>query len=252
MHSRNGPANLILFKKKTSPRTCITLIILLIGVALFTVSEVYFSVSGAIVALIAIFFNVIFQVHTNYIYNQYHVGGPAYQLATSGYMFFYGIIATMLEEGRYPHSVFEYVWSVPELVLAFLTGMVAVWSNVFGISLIGKCSAITFQVVGHAKTILIFVFGLIFIDDFKHEPRRYKIRKIVGVSLGMVGTILYSVCEMQKKADQAKKENKDELDQKYEENNSLNMNENVNDPELQPTDNISTLYAFKAVPEEPA
>lgn len=220
--------NLFLFKG-TSQRTCIPLILLLIGVALFIVGEAYFTFSGIIFALLATFFFSIFQVNSNSILNQYHIRYPEYQLANSGYMIFYGIIATMFIEGRYPHTVFEYCWSTPELIISIITGIISVFSTIFDFRLAVNCSYFTYQIVEHAKTIAILIFGMIFIDGFGNDPYKIKIRKIVGVSLGMAGAILYTVCVKQEKDEHPKKEHKEDLDIKYEANSDFQNDFNVVD-----------------------
>lgn len=217
-------ANYFWYNKKTPWRTCGSLVFLLIGVALFSISEVSFNFKGAVIAAIAIFFNVIFQCQTTHIAQTYHISGPSYQLANSGYMAFFGLLATFPLECQYPNSILEYEFEFVELFIAFMTGMVAVWSNVFGISLIGKASAVTFQVTGHAKTILIFIFGLIYLDKDYRETKSQKIKKILGLALGMIGTILYSIFEMSDK-----KKAQQEADRKRLEEEERNKNF-VNEP----------------------
>ncbi|EAY17206.1 glucose-6-phosphate/phosphate-tranlocation protein, putative [Trichomonas vaginalis G3] len=192
--------NYFYYHKKTPFRTLCTLGVLLLGVALFTVNEVSVNLNGSIVSAIYIFFNVIFQIQTNVISNTYHISGPSYQLANSLPMTIISFFCAVFYEFFGDNSILKHEFKGPELFWTFMTGMIAVWANVFGISIIGKASPVTFQVVGHAKTILIFVFGLIFLDKNVEETADQKFKKICGLTLGMIGTIAYSIFEMQDKA----------------------------------------------------
>ncbi|EAY05094.1 glucose-6-phosphate/phosphate-tranlocation protein, putative [Trichomonas vaginalis G3] len=192
--------NYFVYNKKTPFRTLCTLAVLLVGVGLFTVNEVSVNLPGTIVSMIYVFFNVVFQIQTNVISNTYHISGPSYQLANSLPMTIISFFCAIFYEVPGSNSILMHPFKPMELFWIFMTGMIAVWANVFGISIIGKASAVTFQVVGHAKTILIFVFGLIFLDSNVEETNEQRIKKIGGLVLGMIGTIAYSVFEMQDKA----------------------------------------------------
>ena len=59
-----------------------------------------------------------------------------------------------------------------------------------GLSFIGRTSPITFQVVGHLKTCLVLVGGYVLFTG-KHIHKRQLQNNIVGVSVAMVGCVLY-------------------------------------------------------------
>jgi solute carrier family 35 protein E3 len=73
--------------------------------------------------------------------------------------------------------------------LIVLSCLLAVSVNVHSFSMIGRTSAVTWQVVGHGKTCLILVSGYIMtpISDFD-----LFVKNLIGVSIAMLGVILYS------------------------------------------------------------
>jgi solute carrier family 35 protein E3 len=85
-------------------------------------------------------------------------------------------------------------------VIVILTGFVSVSVNVCAFGLIGKTSAVTYQVVGHCKTILIFVFGLIMFPAKHGETTEQFLKKIAGLMISMSGVIFYTYLELKAKA----------------------------------------------------
>ena len=85
-----------------------------------------------------------------------------------------------------------------EVGLILFTGCLAVMGNSVGFSLIGRAGPVTFQVVGHVKTMSIFIFGLMMFPPVM-EPREKKIKKIIGLIISMSGVILYTIFEIKNK-----------------------------------------------------
>jgi len=191
--------NYILYSKKTPFRTLMALIILLIGLAMFSVNDVSFNISGTIMAVLAIISTTAFQTYTNVCSNKFNVGGPALQHQTALPQAILALVSSLSVETFGDNSIFYHYFALTESILVITTGVLAVISNICAFALIGKTSAVTYQVVGHAKTILIFVFGLMMFDSNKKEPLEKTIKKIIGLVLSMGGTIAYTVFEMQDK-----------------------------------------------------
>ena len=191
--------NFVVYGKKTPARTVACLLVLVCGIALFSVNEVSFNVPGCIMAVIAVISTTSSQMNTNIISNQYNCFGPPLQHAVALPMAYLGVIASLAMETFGEHSIFNHSFQPVELGLCLFTGILALISNVAAFALIGKQSAVTYQVVGHAKTIIIFICGLI-MDSNQEETREQTIKKILGLVLGMGGTIMYTVFEMQDKA----------------------------------------------------
>jgi hypothetical protein len=109
-----------------------------------------------------------------------------------------GIASSLIIETLGENNVFSHNFQIIEIRMILVTGCLAVMNNTVGFSLIGRAGAITFQVVGHVKTMTVFVFGLMMftVIEEKVEKRR---KKIAGLCLSMVSVVLYTIFEIRNK-----------------------------------------------------
>jgi solute carrier family 35 protein E3 len=187
------------WQTQSTPRnTLVSLAILLVGLCLFTVNDVQFNFLGSIFALVAVITTTIYQTQTNAMQKQFAVAAIQLNHAVSFARFLIALIAAVVIEMHGDQNVLNHSFCAPEIGLIILTGFLAVMGNCVGFSLIGKAGAITFQVVGHVKTITVFVFGLLMFPP-KEEPPEKKIKKIAGLCVAMVGVILYTIFQIKNK-----------------------------------------------------
>jgi solute carrier family 35 protein E3 len=184
--------------QSTPANTLTSLAILIVGLCLFTVNDVQFNFLGSIVALVAVITTTIYQTQTNIMQKQFAVTGIQLNHAVSLARFVIALIAATAIEAHGDRSILGHSFYGPEIVLIILTGFLAVMGNCVGFSLIGRAGAITFQVVGHVKTMAVFIFGLIMFPPTAEPPGK-KIKKISGLGVSMVGVILYTVFEIRNK-----------------------------------------------------
>ena len=116
-----------------------------------------------------------------------------------------------------PKSILIHEFKKVEIGLILLTGVFAVYGNIIGFIMIGKTGPVTFQVIGHTKTILIFIFGLIMFPPKKYESHEQKVKKITGLVISMVGVILYTYFELKIRAKESKEQQQQKLIEKLEE-----------------------------------
>jgi solute carrier family 35 protein E3 len=83
----------------------------------------------------------------------------------------------------------------------------AIAVNLCSAGLIGKTSAVTYQVVGHLKTCLVLIGGFIFVPTSNFTTKEL-LKNVFGISIAMVGVIAYSWFNMQ---DSQPKQEKKEL-----------------------------------------
>ena len=190
----------IVHHQKTPIESIISLTVLLIGMALFTVNDVQFNIPGAIVALIAVSSTSIFQSRQLYIQKEYEITGTQLNHLVAFPEFVIGLFSAFLLETNGPTSIFRHTFQLKEILLILLTGVFAVYGNVISFVLIGKIGPVTFQVIGHTKTILIFIFGLIMFPPTKVETQEQKIKKIAGLVISMIGVISYTYFEIKFKS----------------------------------------------------
>jgi solute carrier family 35 protein E3 len=190
---------------KTTPwNTLGSLVFLLIGLCLFTVNDVQFNFLGSLVAVLAVVTTTIYQTQTNALQKAYKVNGVRLNQAVSFARFLIALVAAFVIESHGSNNMFAHDFQTAEVVMILFTGCLAVMGNTVGFSLIGRAGAITFQVVGHVKTITVFVFGLLMFPP-KVEPIEKKIKKIVGLCIAMVGVILYTVFQIKNKPPENRK-----------------------------------------------
>merc|ERR1719230_483115 len=92
-------------------------------------------------------------------------------------------------------TFFEGAWAGDEkkirtLWVVLATCFLALAVNLCSFGLIGRTSAVTFQVVGHAKTCLVLVGGYVLFPA-KLADTQQLYNNIVGVSVAMIGVVLY-------------------------------------------------------------
>jgi solute carrier family 35 protein E3 len=215
----------LLFKHKTTPiQSLISLAILLVGIGLFTVNDVEFNIPGTIIAAIAIFSTTVYQSRSAYMQSEYGITGPQLNEIVAFPQFVICFVAALATETYGRRSILLHQFQKIEVGLILLTGLFAAFGNVIGFIIIGWTGPVTFQVIGHIKTILIFVFGLILFPPKFAESPAQKRKKITGLVVSMIGVIMYTFFELRIR-DQERLEKlkalKKELEEKKKENDAL-------------------------------
>lgn len=183
--------NTLIKKMKYTKKEIISLIILLSGVALFSVSDVEFNLIGSIYALIAIISTAHNQMITGELQKEYKLNGPELQVAIMPEEFSLGIISSTVMENLGDNAFVSSSLSYKTILLLLATCFFAIGVNVATFGLIGKTSSVTYQVVGHAKTILLLVFGYIFFPS-PWESTYQMIKAIGGIIIALFGVFMYS------------------------------------------------------------
>ncbi|CAK0784935.1 hypothetical protein CVIRNUC_008140 [Coccomyxa viridis] len=90
--------------------------------------------------------------------------------------------------------VFNYDWNVPALTFLALSCACAVGVNVSQFMCLGRFSAVSYQVLGHSKTMLVLLGGWAFLGD------HVSLKQLAGMALAVIGMVLYGVASSQKAA----------------------------------------------------
>jgi len=185
-----------------------TLVLVLFGVGVATVTDVDLSTTGMIFAIAAVFSTAQYQIWQGSKQREAQLTDMQMTMSVAGVQIVIAGIVSLLLEGP---EVFEVVFgdtsSMSEVIgenppakmtieLAgqiLLSCLLAVSANAHSFALIGRTSAVTWQVVGHGKTCLIIIAGYIMyplpsLNDFLYNAS--------GVSLAVFGVILYSNLKM--------------------------------------------------------
>ena len=95
-------------------------------------------------------------------------------------------------------NVFEYEWTNGSLMFLGVSCGFAVLVNISQYFCIGRFSAVSFQVIGHIKTALVFLFGFICFN----AP--IKSKNVAGCTLAVIGMVYYTQAMNKQKEEEAK------------------------------------------------
>jgi len=175
------------FGKKFSRKVIQSIIIVLMGVGVATVSDVEMNTLGTVAAFVGVFATSAQQILVGYMQKKHNITSNFLLAKTSPYM-----AGSMLLLGPFldyfitGKMVIEYEWNVPSLVCLGVSCGLAVLVNISQYLCIGRFSAVSFQVIGHCKTVLVFFFGWV---CFAAPVTQ---RNIMGCLLAVCGMIYYS------------------------------------------------------------
>ncbi|KAG2669829.1 hypothetical protein I3843_14G052500 [Carya illinoinensis] len=191
----------LFFMKKFSRSIQFSLIILLFGVGIATVTDLQLNALGSFLSLLAVITTCVAQIMTNAIQKKFKVSSTQLLYQSCPYqaitLFIVGPFLDGLLTNR---NVFAFKYTPQVLFFIVLSCLISVSVNFSTFLVIGKTSPVTYQVLGHLKTCLVLAFGYVLL----HDP--FSWRNILGILVAVVGMVLYSYCcslESQQKANEA-------------------------------------------------
>lgn len=185
--------NMLVKNQRYTVFELVSLAILLVGVALFSVSDVELNRLGVFFAILAILTTVHNQMLTGSYQHEYNINGPELQLAVIPFEFIFSLFSSIALEGKsfFGESNLDSI----TILLLLGTCFFAIGVNIATFGLIGKTSSITYQVVGHLKTVLLLIFGYIFFPS-KWESKMQMIRAILGICIALAGVFMYTAARL--------------------------------------------------------
>mmetsp|Transcript_22929 Transcript_22929/g.74773 ORF Transcript_22929/g.74773 Transcript_22929/m.74773 type:complete len:362 (-) Transcript_22929:70-1155(-) len=173
--------------KTVSYRVLISLGLLLAGVGIATVTDIQLNMKGCMYAVIAVLTTAQFQLWQGSKQKQH--GLSAIQITHS--IALPQTLITLASVVVVEPNVTSHTFSsnYVDVALIVLTCLIAMVMNVTSFGLIGKTSAVTFQVVGHAKTCLIIASGFIFFPPAYFSAN--EIKNLFGLFVAILGMVLY-------------------------------------------------------------
>jgi len=193
------------FGKVFSRKIKTTLAVIILGVGLAVVTDVEFNFKGLVYGCLAIFFTTQFQIWTSSKQKEHGLQGLQFQHSQSHAVTIIVFILLVVFEIILPEkgdSLLEHEFSAGEVFLIFLSCLLAIAVNVTSASLIGKTSAVTYQVVGHMKTCLVLMGGFM-LFPISATPAQW-IKNLSGILVAVVGGVVYGnlkLAEQQKRTD---------------------------------------------------
>lgn len=165
----------------------LSIVLVLIGVAICTVTDVSVNAKGFIAAAIAVWSTALQQYYVHNLQKKYSLG--SFDLlghtapAQAGSLLLAGpLVDYWLTEKK----VNQFEYSVHSLFFIVLSCFIAVGTNLSQFICIGRFTAVSFQVLGHMKTILVLLLGFLL---FGKEGMNMHV--VLGMLLAVVGMVWY-------------------------------------------------------------
>lgn len=177
----------LLDKVRYSRDTKLSILVVLIGVAVCTVTDVSVNSKGLIAATIAVWSTALQQYYVHYLQRKYSLGsfnllGHTAPAQAASLL----IIGPFLDFWLTDKRVDAFDYSATAVFFIILSCTIAVGTNLSQFICIGRFTAVSFQVLGHMKTILVLVLGFIF---FGKEGLNLHV--VLGMILAVIGMVWY-------------------------------------------------------------
>lgn len=177
----------LFFMKKFSRRVQFSLAILLLGVGIATITDLQLNLLGSMLSMLAVLTTCIAQIMTNSIQKKFKVSSTQLLYQSCPYQAITLFIVGPFLDGLLTNqNVFAFNYTPEVMVFIVLSCLISISVNFSTFLVIGKTSAVTYQVLGHLKTCLVLAFGYVLL----HDP--FSWRNILGILVAVVGMILYS------------------------------------------------------------
>lgn len=162
----------------------LTLVPLLLGMSMATVFDVTMNFIGTVFAGIAVAFTVSSQIFTNTYQKSLECNALQLLIHTSPIIAVGMLLLTFIFDNTSKLAAYHLYPLVVRDIL--LSCVFALGVNISNYLVLGKTSPLTYQVLGHLKTVLILVLGFTL---FNKETNR---NELLGICLAMVGVVSYT------------------------------------------------------------
>ncbi|XWS53290.1 hypothetical protein CRYUN_Cryun11dG0144300 [Craigia yunnanensis] len=177
----------IFLKKQFSQKIKLSLLLLLVGVGIASITDLQLNFVGTVLSLLAIATTCVGQILTNTIQKRLNVSSTQllYQSAPFQAAILF-VSGPLVDQFLTKQNVFAFKYSPIVLAFIILSCIISVSVNFSTFMVIGKTSPVTYQVLGHLKTCLVLGFGYTLL----HDP--FTDRNIIGILIAIFGMGLYS------------------------------------------------------------
>lgn len=156
------------------------------GVAVATVNDVQLNFIGTVVSAGAIVSTCLAQIWTGTMQKTYGVSSTQLLHAAAPLMGLTLLVVGVPLDGALQESAVTFAISTPVILYGVLSCIIAISVNFSTFMVIGICDAVTYQVLGHLKTVLVLVLGFVVLKNPANA------RAIAGVVVAMIGMVTYA------------------------------------------------------------
>ncbi|KAI8027510.1 UDP-rhamnose/UDP-galactose transporter 2 [Camellia lanceoleosa] len=187
----------ILHSKHYTREVKMAVAVVVVGVGVCTVTDVNVNAKGFFCSVVAVLSTSLQQISIGSLQKKYSIGSfellsktapiQALSLLLLGPFIDYYLTGKFISNYRLSSSAFFFI---------LLSCSLAVFCNVSQYLCIGRFSAVSFQVLGHMKTVCVLSLGWLLFDSI------ITLKNILGMALAVIGMIIYSwAVEVEKQAD---------------------------------------------------
>lgn len=177
----------VLDKIRYSRDTKLSIGVVLLGVGVCTITDVSVNARGFIAAFIAVWSTSLQQYYVHFLQRKYSLSSFNLLGHTApAQAFSLVLIGPFLDYRLTNKRVDVYDYNIVSLMFIILSCTIAVGTNLSQFICIGRFTAVSFQVLGHMKTILVLIMGFFF---FGKEGLNLHV--VLGMVIAVVGMIWY-------------------------------------------------------------
>ncbi|KAF8720497.1 hypothetical protein HU200_023743 [Digitaria exilis] len=172
----------IFLDKKFSQSIKASVVVLLLGVGISSVTDLQLNLVGSIISALSIVATCVGQILTNQIQRRLEVSSTQLLYQPSPYQSAVLLVAgPFVDKFLTKRDVFAFHYTFPVVAFIVLSCSIAVCVNLCTFLVIGTTSPVTFQVLGHLKTCLVLSFGYVLLRD------PFTARNVVGIVIAVFG-----------------------------------------------------------------
>ncbi|KAF5186112.1 UDP-rhamnose/UDP-galactose transporter [Thalictrum thalictroides] len=177
----------ILDKIRYSRDTKLSITLVLMGVAVCTVTDVSVNTKGFVAAFVAVWSTALQQYYVHFLQRKYSLSsfnllGHTAPVQAASLL----LLGPFLDYWMTNKRVDNYDYNVVSVSFLILSCTIAIGTNLSQFICIGRFTAVSFQVLGHMKTILVLILGFFF---FGKEG--LNIQVVIGMIIAVMGMIWY-------------------------------------------------------------
>uniref|UniRef100_A0A2P2KAF3 Uncharacterized protein MANES_05G113800 n=2 Tax=Rhizophora mucronata TaxID=61149 RepID=A0A2P2KAF3_RHIMU len=177
----------ILHNKQYSKEVKLSVLVVVIGVGVCTVTDVKVNAKGFICACVAVLSTSLQQITIGSLQKKYSIGSFELLSKTAPIqavsLLIFGPFIDYYLNNKF---ITNYKMSTAAMLFIILSCSLAVFCNVSQYLCIGRFSATSFQVLGHMKTICVLTLGWLLFDS------ELTFKNIMGMVIAVLGMVVYS------------------------------------------------------------
>lgn len=177
----------IIHSKQYTKEVKVSVVVVVIGVGVCTVTDIHVNAKGFLCACAAVLSTSFQQISIGSLQKKYSIGSFELLSKTAPIQALSLLLLGPFID-YYLSGVFitSYVLSSGAILFILLSCTLAVFCNVSQYLCIGRFSAVSFQVLGHMKTVCVLVLGWLLFDS------ALTFKNIMGMIVAVAGMVIYS------------------------------------------------------------